>query len=295
MKKAQEEQKKIFLLGVGCQKGGTSWLHDYLSKNPKINMGFMKEYHVFDALYIKECHGFVESKIKELKKLLETKPSHTNPSLIKQVLFYSDINSYYEYFDYLHYSEGEVSVVGDITPAYAGLSQEALSTIKKNLEQKGFQTKLIFLMRDPFERIWSQYRMLKKYAKEHGYKNKIPDDSTQLSKYHTFSDVEFRTKYEKTIKNIEAVFNTTDIHYEFYESLFHESSIRKITDFLDVPFIEPDLGKVVNSSPKSDSDIDKTTVKNIVNFYSETYRFCMRKFGESKIKESWPSSEYLTN
>ncbi len=39
-----------FLLGVGCQKGGTAWLHRYLEASPQCDPGFRKEYHVWDAL-----------------------------------------------------------------------------------------------------------------------------------------------------------------------------------------------------------------------------------------------------
>jgi hypothetical protein len=40
-----------FVLGVGAQKAGTSWLHRQLTKSPFVNMGFTKEYHVWDAIF----------------------------------------------------------------------------------------------------------------------------------------------------------------------------------------------------------------------------------------------------
>ena len=39
-----------FLLGVGCQKGGTAWMHRYLEASPQCDPGFRKEYHVWDSL-----------------------------------------------------------------------------------------------------------------------------------------------------------------------------------------------------------------------------------------------------
>ena len=41
---------KTFLLGTGCQKGGTTWLFRYLKESPQYVRGYLKEYHVFDAL-----------------------------------------------------------------------------------------------------------------------------------------------------------------------------------------------------------------------------------------------------
>ena len=45
-----DTMEKQFILGVGCQKGGTTWIYDQLSKLEQVNFGFKKEYHVFDTL-----------------------------------------------------------------------------------------------------------------------------------------------------------------------------------------------------------------------------------------------------
>ena len=42
--------KKTFILGVGAQKAGTTWLHRQFKKNATFNLGHRKEYHVFDAI-----------------------------------------------------------------------------------------------------------------------------------------------------------------------------------------------------------------------------------------------------
>ena len=53
-------QKVQFILGVGCQNGGTTWIDDQLSKVEQVDLGFQKEYHVFDTLYIEKenCDSF---------------------------------------------------------------------------------------------------------------------------------------------------------------------------------------------------------------------------------------------
>ena len=47
-----------FLLGVGAQKAGTSWLHDQLQRRNDVDFGFLKEYHVFDALELERFASF---------------------------------------------------------------------------------------------------------------------------------------------------------------------------------------------------------------------------------------------
>ena len=43
--------QKDFILGVGCQKGATTWLRSQLNNHEASNFGFAKEYHVFDKFY----------------------------------------------------------------------------------------------------------------------------------------------------------------------------------------------------------------------------------------------------
>ena len=40
----------VFLLGIGAQKAGTTWLHAQLNRRRDADFGFLKEYHVHDAL-----------------------------------------------------------------------------------------------------------------------------------------------------------------------------------------------------------------------------------------------------
>ena len=54
---------RTFLLCVGTQKAGTSWLHQYFLGHPQFAPGFLKECHVFDCLY---APGFENRKRKYL-------------------------------------------------------------------------------------------------------------------------------------------------------------------------------------------------------------------------------------
>ena len=45
--------KKNFLLCVGCQKGGTSWLWKQLTRNENFYAG-IKEYHIFNKIYLSQ-------------------------------------------------------------------------------------------------------------------------------------------------------------------------------------------------------------------------------------------------
>lgn len=48
-----------------------------------------------------------------------------------------------------------VEQVCDITPSYSMLSAGDFAIVRDGLEAKGFDVKVVFLMRDPLERLWS--------------------------------------------------------------------------------------------------------------------------------------------
>lgn len=286
--------KKDFILGVGCQKGGTTWLYSQLRKSRSVDMGFLKEYHVFDALYVPQCVGFLTNRIKRMKNIShDINALRKEKQLFKHLSFYSDTENYYDYFDYLIYKGGaEVTTVGDITPSYSALPKEALSEIKSGLEARGFKVKVIFLMRDPIERIWSQVRM--------GLRNKlranpdliIPNENENIEAAFKSSGVEIRTKYEITISNLEAVFNSNDIFYGLYEELFEEKSISNLSSFLDLNEFSVDTNQKVNVSEKNNSllELDEEMGSRIFNHYKETYEYCQNRFG---VKELWNGFKYL--
>ena len=51
------ERNGTFVLGLGAQKAGSSWLHAQLNHRRDAEFGFLKEYHIHDALTLPEA-GF---------------------------------------------------------------------------------------------------------------------------------------------------------------------------------------------------------------------------------------------
>ena len=137
--------QKTFLLGVGCQKGGTTWLHSQLESYENVDLGFCKEYHFFDTYYLKSEFARKQRWLILLKDQLSKKPQKLpNKSILRRLLFAQDENSYYQYFNNLWSSDDKISIVGDITPSYNALKAEHFSVIKKKLEDLGFTVKIIF-------------------------------------------------------------------------------------------------------------------------------------------------------
>lgn len=281
-------ENKIFILGIGAQKSGTSWLYHYLKKHPNVNLGFMKEYHVFDALYLNN------RKIREnilqwrINRVINDpkKPTIKDIMLLK---FLGDLNVYFQYFRSLVDKNAEISVTGDITPSYAALDREAFADIRQQIIQHGFRPKVIFLLRDPVERCISLSRMLMRNS------GVAPTESAEiehLKQNYSTVDYVIRTRYDLTIKNVEAVFNTDEIHYEFYETLFMEKSIQAICSQLKIQYVKPDFEHQPNKS-RTSNEIPTSLRVEITNFYTNVYAEIAKKFGEERIKSIWPSFDLL--
>ena len=87
------------------------------------------------------------------------------------------------------------------------------------------------------------------------------------------------------------MFPSKNIYYGFYETLFNQAEINKLTNFLEAQQFTPNFNQVVHSSPKpkaQDEEIDSLTNK-IRSFYDLTYRWANQSF-PSTIPDIWMSN-----
>ena len=141
------ERNGTFVLGLGAQKAGSSWLHAQLNRRRDADFGFLKEYHIHDARTLPEA-GFSNRRRRSLIK----------PRTWRRQRFIAQPQRYYDYFSNLLRRPG-IQLTGDITPSYSALSIGTLTEIKANFEQRKIRPRPVSLMRDPIERIISSQRM----------------------------------------------------------------------------------------------------------------------------------------
>lgn len=280
--KVEDKKKPIFILGVGAQKAGTSWLHSYLKSLPEVDMGFMKEYHVFDQGIVKDRTP------RRRKRILEWLGSF-GPASEKNLRakFRRSKGIYFRYFTKLVHQSPKITITGDITPSYSALPAEKLREIKLNLEQRGFRVVVFFLMRDPVERCISSNRM-----NARGKIKSTPEspelEAQILERQYKSSAYQLRTRYDITIKNLEQVFSRKDIFYGFYEELFTPDTVQRVCGFLDLPFREAKYEEIVNGA-KVRNPIPDQLRAEIRSFYSPVYSHVARQFGADRISKLWRS------
>ena len=275
--------RKIFLLCVGAQKSGTTWLADYLRHHPNTDMGFAKEYHVFDALYVEECSGHYDSRIQEgLRQLTANPPFSPGSSHVFKLLdFLNNIDSYFIYFFRVARSSPRIVLTGDMTPAYCALPQHAFQMIRTKLLQYGFEPRVVFLMRDPVERCISAMR---RELRKEGIVATADSEQARLLQSYSERSTEMRTRYDLTVKNIESVFTKEEVHYESYENLFNETSMRSLCNFLEINYKNPDFTK--NPNPSNYKNIIPIEIrKKIFDHYSDVYQ-CQSAFKRDPVSAS---------
>jgi hypothetical protein len=134
-------------LCIGAHKGGTTWLYQQLDSHPDFWMPPFKELHYFDQLASvrrpssPRCRDERDLRFLESIKSLSAKP-------------YMDLEHYARLFE----PKGSL-LSGDISPNYSTLSNEVIRQVVGYFPN----LKVIFLARDPVERVWSHLSMEVRY------------------------------------------------------------------------------------------------------------------------------------
>ena len=273
---------KVFILCLGSPKTGTTSLYDALGKLPSVDFGLIKEYHVLDALYIKEC-GFFRGRATwdkdESKKNLRSQMQ-------------SNLDVYFDYFVDLLYSSQKIDITGDFTPTHLLLSKSILQQIEARFSSKGVKVKLLFLMRDPLEQYWSGIRMNRRNAANGSLFSRLKilliPEIVHLCFNLFNSYYRMQHRYEISLKNL-AHFNSHDILVLNQEQLSGRELTAKLESFLEMSLKDFSLGR---------KNVTQRTIKSLPAWFQrlfvltrwETYSYCLGSYPQ--FYKLWPSSRF---
>ncbi|MBR7800223.1 sulfotransferase [Undibacterium fentianense] len=272
--------RKSFLLGIGAQKAGTSWLHRYLNSHPQVNMGFVKEYHIFDALTIDEAYLKERYLVARLRQGEQVSATPIDKTI---ALFLTNTQHYFDYFSHLLNSNKTCLLTGDITPSYSGLSASTMAKIRAEILARGLDMKVVFIMRDPVERCISAMRM---GLRNRGLHPSLEQEEHALRNLYASRPYLMRTNYHATIANLEEVFPPNEIHYAFYEHLFNDQSMQKLTQFLGINDEPADFEKTFNVS-RTSNQIGTHLQREVALHYTDVYHSLASRFGEQNLPMNW--------
>jgi hypothetical protein len=146
-------------LCIGAHKAGTTWLYQQLDSHPDFWMPPVKELHYFDQLSRVQRAAHPRCRDERDRRFLERlKSLSVEPGI--------DVENYGRLFE----SKAPL-ISGDISPNYSTLSNEVIREILGYFSN----LKVIFLARDPVERVWSHLSM------EVHYRQIKPFDTTDIN------------------------------------------------------------------------------------------------------------------
>jgi len=265
----------VFLLGVGAQKAGTSWLHLQLHNRADANFGFCKEYHIHDALTVPK-----------LVRYRQQQGSWLKPRTWRRQSFFKDTGRYYDYF-YNLLSKPHINLTGDITPSYSCLSANTLTTIKREFTQRGIPIRPVFLMRDPIERVISSQRMK---LRKRGQKDPSKEIEALRSLVNKLPErFSIRSNYAHTLGALDEAFGHENCFISFYETLFTQENYANLCKFLDINYQEPRWGQKINVSA-TDTQIPEDILEQLGLWQSPIYHAVKNQLPNVNIESIWPTS-----
>jgi len=231
----------IQFLGIGAQKAGTTWLFEQLSQHPGIYLPVVKELHYFDRSpdYPSPnfCHSSrLEDRVAdptptEWQRLVSrylarsADPRQVNDRWMLKYLFgHYDDDWYLDLF-----SDFQDRVCGEITPAYAMLSEIDVESVRSLIGS----AKILFLMRNPIEREWSQFR----FTFQRGGPDQPEPTNEEILSFLAQPAVTERSDYLTTIERWTKSFSLDNVFIGFYDDILiaPQRLLDEVCEFLGVP------------------------------------------------------------
>jgi hypothetical protein len=257
---------------VGAQKGGTSWLYHQLKPHPDFWMPPIKELHYFDALSRVKPPALPPCRDERDQRFLERITELGARS-------YIDLHGYSRLFE----PKAEL-LSGDITPGYSQLHDEVIERIVSYF----LNLKVIFLARDPVERVWSQLSM----DARHG---SIPFDTTdvdEVTRYLLNPAVLLRSYPSKIVARWQRYVRPDLFRIYFFDDLERDPAglRRSILSFLGADPRKPSRRLSAGYNPKAGREKLPLTDKvrsALAQFFKEELKACAAEL--SGPAKKWPA------
>ena len=288
---------KTLILGVGAQKTGTSWLNRQLISNPSIDCGSNKEKSILNCC--NEGFKYTISNLQDnLNFISELDDIHNNSYDLKcdsegkyllscQHNFREILKMYFERLNSFWEKNKEINYFVDISPKYATLNSDQYTAIKSYCSEHSINLKVIYIMRDPIERVISSGRAKVKRDRKEGINcplEKIIRERFCSSQNIPYSD---RGNYKYVIDALTNGLNPSDYLLLIYEHMFNSNEFFNIENFLGTKLAPPNFDQKVHSG-RGPKGISIELEQQLFLKYKPIYKFMSEKLGNSYPSE-WRS------
>jgi Sulfotransferase family len=216
-------------LGIGAQKAATTWLHQNLRRHPAIWLPPLKELNYFNDLYIRADRIWTGRHRRDrgtqiLRWHLEHVPQKSwNYRFIARIADIIDGDLSDDWYGAVFSLASPNQICGEITPSYALLPSTGIEHILKLTPN----LRVLYLLRDPIERNWSQIRMIAR--------NRLNADLRQIA---TYRGVAGHANYPEVLARWTAHLPNSQILVLFTDDIIQrpEMTIKSVCEFFNIEF-----------------------------------------------------------
>ena len=237
-------------LCVGAQKAATTWLYDVLRWVPGIFLPTIKELHYFSELHTKDAKRFgPKHRAEQITHIRSYHAAKKNRSKLGDMILdqldhletdYVNDEWYRKIFDYA----SDDDICGEICPCYMSMPTRG---VRHALSINPLM-RVIVLVRDPVDRVWSHMRMHAKSGTLRLDLDELLSGKTPLGPYMKYTD------YVNSIRHWQSMTANGRFKAVVYDRIGQEpqSVLDEIIDFIGAPPTEPkkNLTKSVFSGEK---------------------------------------------
>lgn len=216
---------------IGAQKAGTTWLHHNMKDHAEIWLPPIKELHYFNMLSHEPALIALAreplSRFRLRRLLRKTR---------REMLAGRSIRWYPKYFlmprsDWWYsslFTPAAGQIAGEMTPEYSILSPEVVQRIHRNMPD----LKVIYLLRNPIERTWSQ---VNRGHRQSLFGENFNSDAV-IEAFMQQEHPHQRSSYYQNLQVWESIFPAEQIFVGFYEQVREEPEalLRDVYEFLGV-------------------------------------------------------------
>ena len=284
LRRYPELDGKTFLICIGAMKAATSWVYAHLCKMSQVSVSPLKEVQFFNAKFPE--NSIVDANLLAMKRLayhigqsgdpvenLRLRPAF-QASVDRAHMIYDD-NAYFEHFARL--VKPNTHVLADLSPAYAAIGEDGFRFMRQFCASQGLSPKILFILRDPVDRLWSHLHFLRqvdrKFDPKRDWEDRLSDPATLA-----------RCDYKGTIEALERTFPKENIFILFYETLFDRGFVDLCAQ-LNLAPPEINSGSRHNET-KLKNDLPDRAAKTFKAVLSSQYDFCNSRFGTA-LPSAW--------
>lgn len=267
-------------LGIGAQKAGTTWLYANLKNHPDLWLPPIKELHYFNYKQDNRRQTPIDKlKSKRWREILweQINLSFRNKDLQNLLwnLKYFSGNQSDEWYASL-FELGKGKITGEITPGYSALDENSVAHIHKIMPD----VKILFILRNPIERAWSNlFMQIKKRGET---VESIPVET--LVKRCTNNYSISRGNYKSALEIWQSYYPETQFFIGFFEEIEErpDDLLRRIFEFLSVVVSEETIKKIDKrkiNSYGNDGTIPNEVRLKLAYIYHEDIKYLSLQYG----------------